>query len=138
MSVPIASLIQVLKHQIDAFTTLDADKMIGTFAKEGAVLQDMADPDHPYEGREAIHGFLADYFSKVRNASATIVTATTNDDTVVGELEMRFTWVAEPFTAENGRDIMLRYVVYDTVRDGEIAHERFYWNPGELEAQLAE
>jgi ketosteroid isomerase-like protein len=131
------ALIQLLEAQLDAFADLDVDRLLATFAAEGAVLQDMADPENPFEGLEEIRGFLQGYFGDIEDASVDIISMATNADTVVAELEMKFTWVAVPFSPEDGRDVLLRYVVFDTVRDGKIIRERFYWNPAELDGQLS-
>jgi ketosteroid isomerase-like protein len=131
------ALIQLLETQLDAFADLDVDRLLATFAAEGAVLQDMADPENPFEGLEEIRGFLQGYFGDIEDASVDIISMATNADTVVAELEMKFTWVAVPFSPEDGRDVLLRYVVFDTVRDGKIIRERFYWNPAELDGQLS-
>jgi steroid delta-isomerase-like uncharacterized protein len=122
--------------QMEAYAALNTNALLSTFADD-CVLQDMADPLHPHTGRSEIEAFLTEYFAALQDVNVDVVTLATSGEKVVGELEVSATYVGHPFSHENGRKVVLRYVAIDTVRDGKIAHERFYWDRGELERQLA-
>jgi steroid delta-isomerase-like uncharacterized protein len=130
------ALIGVFTTQMDAYAALNIDALLATFS-EDCVLQDMADPDHPHRGIGEIRVFLEEYFAALDNVTVQVVTRATTADKIIGELEVNATYIAAPYSRDNGRRVVLRYVAIDTVRDGKICHERFYWDRAELERQLA-
>lgn len=129
------SNVEVFRKQMAAYGSCDVETLMTTFA-EDCVLRDMADPEHPYEGREAVRGFLVDYFADLANVDVTIATITTNADTVIGELDVAADWVSTPSSSEASRRIRLRYAVADTIHDGLVTYERFYWDSDNLRKQL--
>ena len=65
------------------------------------------------------------------------MTLATSGEKVIGEIEVRATYIGPPHSPERGRPVVLRYVAIDTVHGGLVHHERFYWDRAELERQLA-
>lgn len=128
-------IVDVFRKQMAAYGSCDVETLMTTFA-EGCVLQDMADPDNPFEGREAVRGFLVDYFADLANVDVTITTVTKNENTVIGELDVAADWVSAPFSAENPRRIRFQYAVADTIENGLVTSERFYWDSETLRKQL--
>jgi ketosteroid isomerase-like protein len=126
----------LFETQIAAYAALDTERLMATFT-EDCVLQDMADPENPFVGTVAIRGFLDEYFSTLADVSVEITTVVANGDKVVGELEVKATYVGEPYSRADGREVIMRYCVIDTVRDSAICFERFYWDRAEFERQLA-
>jgi steroid delta-isomerase-like uncharacterized protein len=119
-----------------AYGALDRDTLLTTFADD-AVLRDMADPDNPFSGKDAIREFLDEYFAALTDVEVEIVSTVADAETVAGELEVNATYVGAPFSHGNGRKVVMRYCVVDTVHDGKVVYERFYWDRTEFERQLA-
>lgn len=129
------SIVDVFRKQMSAYGDCDVETLMTTFA-EGCVLRDMAEPEHPYEGRDAVRDFLVGYFADLANVDVTIKAVTANQDTVIGELDVTADWVSEPFSRENPRRIRLQYAVADTIENDLVTYERFYWDSEGLRQQL--
>jgi ketosteroid isomerase-like protein len=132
----VTTLKDIFDNQMAAYEAGDVDALLDSFS-EDCVLQDMADPDNSYTGQAEIKEFLDDYFSTLIDATVGRTVAAAEGDTIVGELDVSATYVGEPFSRENAREVKLRYCVIERVRDGKVCFERFYWDSAALERQLA-
>lgn len=135
MNTGTAGLEAIFRRQMAAYGNRDLDALMATFA-EDCVLRDMADPRKRYEGREAVRGFLEEYFADLANVDVTILTVACNEDTVVGEIDVRADWVSAPFHPDRPRRVRFQYAVIDTIANGLVTYERFYWDSEMLRAQL--
>jgi uncharacterized protein (TIGR02246 family) len=131
-----ARLRDVFENQMAAYAAGDAERLLTSFSDD-CVLQDMADPDNMFAGKAAIKRFLDDYFSTFVDATVKRTVVAAEGDTIVGELEVDATYIAEPYSPDNGRKVALRYCVIEKIRDGRVCFERFYWDGAALERQLA-
>jgi ketosteroid isomerase-like protein len=131
-----STLRDVFESQMAAYAAGDTERLLASFSDD-CVLQDMADPDNTFSGNVAIKGFLDDYFSTLVDASVKRTVVAAEGDTIVGELEVEATYIAEPFSRENGRRVTIQYCVIEKVRDGHVCFERFYWDSAALDRQLA-
>lgn len=120
---------------IDAYTAQDAEALLSLFSEDG-VIQDMADPERSYEGKDALRAFLAEYFSALDDVEVELTSVAVGDDVVTGEVDVRANYVAAPFSVDVPRPVRLRYGVVDAFRGGKIVRERYYWDSSSLEKQL--
>src|SRR4051812_3855852 len=129
------SLRQVFENQMAAYADGDVDRLLASFSDD-CVLQDMADPDRAFTGKTEIRAFLDEYFATFVDASVIRTVVAAEGDTVVGELEVEATYIADPSAREQAPRIALRYCVIERVRHGRVCFERFYWDSAGLERQL--
>lgn len=125
----------VFEAQMVAFGQMDIETLMSSFDKD-AVLQDMSTPDSPWIGREQIREFLRDYFSHLSKVRVNIVSVATGNDRVFAELEVHAAYAVDATPSSSVRDLLMRYCVVETFRQGKIVHERFYWDRAEFESQL--
>jgi len=129
------SIEEVFRTQMAAYATCDVDLLMTTFA-ENCVLRDMADPDAAFVGLPQVREFLAGYFSDLANVQVTIFSIIANERDVIGELDVTADWISAPFSPSEPRSIRLRYAVIDTIENGLVVYERFYWDSENLKKQL--
>lgn len=127
----------VFEAQMAAFGQMDIERLMRSFDKD-AVLQDMSAPDSPWTGSEQIREFLRDYFSRLSRVRVNIASVATSDDRVFAELEVNAGYAADASSPSHVRDVLMRYCVVETFRQGKIVHERFYWDRAEFESQLSD
>jgi ketosteroid isomerase-like protein len=130
-----SALENVFRNQMAAYAACDIDALVASFTHD-CELVDMADPQHPFIGIEAVRGFLVDYFSALREVVVEVTTVATGAGSVIGELDVTADFVDDPFSPDNPRPIRLRYCVAEEIRDGHVAKERFYWDSNDLQRQL--
>src|ERR1041384_6792639 len=123
----VTSMETVFRNQMAAYAACDVDALVKSFT-EDCVLVDMAEPDKPYVGVDAVREFLVDYFASLQDVVVEVTRVTGGEDTVIGELDVTASYIGEPFSKANGRSIRLRYCVAEEIRDGHVARERFYWD----------
>jgi ketosteroid isomerase-like protein len=129
------ALENVFRNQMAAYAACDVDTLVDSFTDD-CVLVDMADPQHPFVGIEAVRGFLEDYFAPLRDVVVDVTMVATGSESVIGELDVSANFVGDPFSPDNPRPIRLRYCVAEEIRDGHVARERFYWDSSDFQRQL--
>lgn len=127
---------EVFRAQMAAYAACDVQGLLASFT-EDCVLTDMADPANPFVGKNAVEGFLIGYFATLRNVAVTVTHVAAVEGLVIGELDVTADYVGEPLSEANSRAVRLRYCVAEEIRDGHVARERFYWDSGDFERQLA-
>jgi len=130
-----ATLESIFRNQMAAYAACDIEKLVESFTDD-CVLVDMADPENPFVGIDAIRGFLVDYFSTLRDVVVDVTMVAAGQDCVIGELDVTASYVGEPFSEDNRQPIRLRYCVAEEIRDGHVASERFYWDSNDFQRQL--
>lgn len=129
--------LQLFEAQMAAFGHMDVERLMTSF-DENAVLQDMSAPDSPWTGHEEIREFLCDYFSHLSNVRVNIASVATSDDQLFAELEVKARYAPDASTPSDVHDVLMRYCVVETFSQGEIVHERFYWDRAEFESQFTD
>lgn len=116
----------------------DMNGQADLYAVDGVLEWPFAPPGLPrrVEGREAIRRLLATLGERAgaagrqsREYDSVVIHETTDPDTIVVELDVRG-------ESASGKLFRLSYIQVLTVRDGQIASFRDYWNPLELMALL--
>ncbi|MBD3007381.1 nuclear transport factor 2 family protein [Streptomyces sp. 5-10] len=108
---------------------LDHDMMgfADLWAVDGTMEFPFAPPGRPrlLEGREAVREYVRDYPDHIdlRAVAHEVVHLTEDPDVLIVEFSM------DAVAVGTGRPIRPGYVAVITVRDGEIASYRDYWNP---------
>lgn len=130
-----AALENIFRNQMAAYAECDVEKLVESFTAD-AVLVDMADPQNPFVGIDAVRGFLVDYFATLRDVVVDVTMVATGENSVIGELDVTASYIGEPFSEDHRRPIRLRYCVAEEIRDGHVASERFYWDSADFQRQL--
>jgi ketosteroid isomerase-like protein len=129
------SLENVFRCQMAAYAACDVEGLVDSFT-EDCVLADMTDPDNPFIGKAAVRRFLVGYFATLRDVEVTVASVAVGDGVVIGELDVTADYIGEPFSEAHRRNVRLRYCVAEEIRDGHVAHERFYWDSNDFQRQL--
>jgi ketosteroid isomerase-like protein len=129
------SLEVVFRTQMAGYAACDVEQLMTSFAVD-ATLTDMADTQHPFVGRDEIRAFLVDYFASLANVDVTITGVAETGDLVIGELDVTADWVGAPHSLDHPRPVRFRYAVAETIRDGLVVEERFYWDSADLDRQI--
>ncbi len=108
---------------------LDHDMMgfADLWAVDGTAEFPFAPPGRPrlLEGREAVREYVRDYADHIdlRAIPHEVVHRTEDPDVMIVEFTM------DAVAVQSGRPLRNTYIVVITVRNGEIASYRDYWNP---------
>jgi len=130
-----AKLEAIFRNQMAAYADCDVDRLLDSFTSD-CILRDMADPERPFIGKEAVRAFLEGYFATLRDVVVEVTSVAVADGVVIGELEVAAHYVGTPFSEDNYRPVQLRYCIAEEIRDGYVANERFYWDSQHLAQQL--
>jgi ketosteroid isomerase-like protein len=119
--------LELVDRAMDRLLAHDMAGFAGLWAVDGTMEFPFAPDGYPQrlEGRAAVAEYLRDYTDHVdlRAITSRTVHQTVDPAVVVVEFEVDGTAV------RTGRPYRLRYICVITVRDGEIAGYRDYWNP---------
>jgi uncharacterized protein len=126
--------LDVVDRAMDLLLAQDMAGFAALWAVDGTMEFPFAPEGYPQrlEGRAAVAEYLRDYTDHVdlRAITSRTVHQTVDPDVVVVEFEVDGTAV------RTGRPYRMRYISVITVRDGEIAGYRDYWNPLAVAAAL--
>lgn len=105
----------------------DMAGFIGLYAPDATVVFPFAPPGRPRRlcGRAEIHAYLIDYpqVLDLRSIASTTVHRTDDPEVIIAE------FTAEGRIVRTGKPYVAHYIAVLTVRNGQIAHYRDYWNP---------
>ena len=118
---------RLLAHDMQGFA--------GLWAEDGTMEFPFAPPGWPrrLEGREAVREYVRDYTDHIDLRAVAQETVHLTADPAVLIVELTMEAVAVP----SGRPQRIDYVAVITVREGEIASYRDYWNPLMLNEELS-
>lgn len=119
--------LEVVDRAMDLLLAHDMAGFAGLWAVDGTMEFPFAPAGSPQrlEGRAAVAEYLRDYtdMADVQAIPGRTVHQTVDPDVVVVE------FAVDGAAVRTGRPYRMRYICVITVRDGEIAGYRDYWNP---------
>ncbi|MGC4875775.1 nuclear transport factor 2 family protein [Micromonospora sp. DT43] len=117
----------VFHRGMELLLAKDMAGFIALFAEDAVLELPFAPPGQPRRvaGRVELHEYLINYpaLLDVREIHDRTVYETRNPEVIVVE------FVASGFVVATNRPYELRYIAVLTIRDGQLAHYRDYWDP---------
>lgn len=117
----------VLQRGLAYLLAKDMAGFIGLYAQDATMEFPFAPPGRPcrLHGRAEVHDYLIDYpqVLDLHGIANTTVHRTDDPEVIIAE------FTAEGRVVATGKPYVAQYIAVLTVRNGQIAHYRDYWNP---------
>jgi ketosteroid isomerase-like protein len=129
---------RVMREVMAAFERADVDGILAYYPDDDDfVYHDMTNPETPHRGREGMRGWLGEFFGMIdmSEAAMTVSNTVSEGDLIVGELELRATYVGDG-APEGGAPIVMHACVVQRIEAGRIREERLYIDSATVARQL--